>query len=104
MIATRLLVLDSRLDLNEHLEIIFKKLSKTILLRKLYNLLPRKLFITVYKSFIRPHLNYSDIIYDQAYNASFHRKFESIQYNAALAITGAIRGISKRKTLSVVRF
>ena len=97
MIATRLLVLDSRLDLNEHLEIIFKELSKTILLRKLYNLLPRKLLITVYKSFIRPHLDYSDIIYDQAYNASFHRKFESIQYNATLAITGAIRGTSKEK-------
>ena len=45
------LVLDSRLDFKEHLEIIFKKVSKTIgLLRKLQNLLPRKPLITVYKS------------------------------------------------------
>ena len=45
----------------------------------------------------RPHLDYGDIIYDQAYNASFHQKLDSIQYNAALAITGAIRGTSKEK-------
>ena len=85
------IVLDSRLDFNEHLEIIFKKVSKTIgLFRKLQNLLPRKSLITVYKSFIRPRIDYGDIIYNQAYNASFHRKLKSIQYNAALAITGVI--------------
>ena len=44
------------------------------LLRELQNLLLRKSLITVYKSFIRPNLDYLDIIYDQAYNASFHRK------------------------------
>ena len=53
--------------------------------------------LTIYKSFIRPPLNYGDIIYDQAYNVSFHQKLDSIQYNAALAITGAIRGTSKEK-------
>ena len=34
----------------------------------------------------------ADVIYDQAYN-SFHEKLQSLQYNACLAITGAIRGI-----------
>ena len=53
--------------------------------------------LTIYKSFIRPHLDYSDIIYDQAYNLSFHQKLESIQYNTALALTGAIRGSSREK-------
>ena len=53
--------------------------------------------LTIYKSFIRPPLNYGDIIYDQAYNVSFHQKLDSIQYNAALAITGAIRGTFKEK-------
>ena len=90
--------MDSRLDFKEHLEIIFKKNSKTIgLLRKLQNLLPRKSLITVHKSFIRPHIDYGDIIYDQANNASFQRKLESIQYDAALTITGAVRGTSKEK-------
>ena len=41
-------------------------------------------------------MDYDDIIYDQAYNTSFHKKLESIQYNAALAITGAIRRTSKQ--------
>ena len=52
---------------------------------------------TIYKSFVRPHLNYGDIIYDQAYTASFHQKIVSVQYNSALAITCAIRGTSKEK-------
>ena len=38
-----------------------------------------------------------NIIYDQAYSVSFHRKLESIQYNTDSAITGAIRRISKEK-------
>ena len=74
------------------------KISKTIgLLRKLRNLLSRTALITIYKTFIRPHLHYGDILYDQAYNMSFHQNLESIQYNACLAITGAIRGTSKEK-------
>ena len=52
--------------------------------------------LTICKSFIRPHLDYGDVIYDQHYNNSFHQKLESVQYNAALAITGAIRGSSKK--------
>ena len=83
--------MDSRLDFKEHLEIIFKKVSKAIgILLKLQNLLPRKSLITVYKSFIRSGLDYGDTVYDQVYNASFYRKLESIQYNAALAAKGAI--------------
>ena len=37
------------------------------------------------------------MIYDQTYNASFHRKLESVQYSACLAITGTIRGTSYEK-------
>ena len=74
------------------------KISKTLgLLRKLHNLLPRSALITIYKAFVRPYLDYGDILYDQAYSMSFHHKLESIQYNACLAITGAIRGTSKEK-------
>ena len=74
------------------------KVSKTIgLLRKLQKVLPRPPLITVYKSFLRPHLDYGDVIYDQAYNISFHQKQGSIQYNPTLAIIGAIRGTSREK-------
>ena len=54
-------------------------------------------------SFIRPHLDYGDIIYDQVHNASFQQKVESIQYNAAVAITRAIRGTSKEKLFEELR-
>ena len=55
------------------------KISKTIgLLRKLQNSLPRAALITISKVFIRPHLDYGDILCDQAYNTSFHQKLESI--------------------------
>ena len=64
---------------------------------KLQNILPRSGLLTVYKSFIRPHLDYGDIIYDQVYNASFYQKLELLQYNACLAIIGAIRDTSREK-------
>ena len=91
-------ILDSKLIFDEHLKMVSLKISKTLgLLRKLHNLLPRSALITIYKAFVRPYLDYGDILYDQAYNMSFHHKLESIQYNACLAITGAIRGTSKEK-------
>ena len=48
--------------------------------------------MTIYKSFISPHLDYGDAIYDQASNKSFHQRLESLRYSAAIAITGVIRG------------
>ena len=57
----------------------------------------RPSLVTIYKAFIKPHLNYGDILYDQGYKESLHQKLESIQYNAALAITGARRGTSKEE-------
>ena len=74
------------------------KVDKTIgLLCKLQAALPHPSLVTIYKAFIRPYLDYEDIIYDKAYKESFHQKLESIQYNAALAITGTIRGPSREK-------
>ena len=97
------MVLDTRLDFNLHLKNVQNKVNKTVgPLCKLQNTLPRTSLITIFKSFIRPHLDYGDIIYDRAYNTSFHQNIESIQYNAALAITGAVRRTS-REELSRVR-
>ena len=90
--------LNSKLDFKEYIQNVLNKVSKTIgLLRKLQKNLPRPPLITIYKHFIRPPLDYEDIIYDQAYNVFFYQKLDFIQYNAALAITGAIRLTSKEK-------
>ena len=61
-------------------------------LRKIRNMIPRNSLLTIYKSFIRAHLDYGDIIY-----GSFCQKIESIQYQATLSITGAIHGTSQTK-------
>ena len=97
--------LDNRLDFREHFRNIFKMVNRIIsLLCKLQNILPRAPLETIYKSFIRPHLDYGDILYDQMFNNSFHEKLESIRYNAALAITGAIRGNSGEKLYQELDF
>ena len=86
---------DNRLSFANHLKMILRKVNKTVgLLRKIHNILPRPALLTIYKSFIRSHLDYGDI-YDQACNASFRQKLELLQYNVCLAITGAIRGTSR---------
>ena len=75
-----------------------KKAMKGIgLLRKLQSILPRTSLLTIYKSFIRPHLDYGNIVYDQPSNDVFSDKLESLQYNSALAITAAMKGTSREK-------
>ena len=66
-------------------------------MRKLQPIIPRAALLTIYKSFLRPHLDYGDVIYDRAFNESFQNKLESVQYNAALAIMGATRSSSREK-------
>ena len=99
------MVLHARLDFNLHLKNVQSKVNKTIgLLHKLQNTLPRTSLITIFAPFIRPHLDYGDIIYDRAYNTSFHQNIESIQYNATLAITGTVRGNSRERLCQELGF
>ena len=57
-------ILDVKLIFEEHLKTVFNKTNKTIgLLRKLSNLLPRQVLVTIYKAFVRPHLDYGDVLY-----------------------------------------
>ena len=67
------------------------------LLRKFQQILPRSSLLIIYKTFIGSRLDYADIIYDQAYNSAFHDKLESIQYNACLALTSAIKCTTTEK-------
>ena len=55
-------------------------------------ILSRKSLLTISKSFVRPNLDYADIIYDKPINESFKRKIGLVQYKPALAITDAIKG------------
>ena len=72
--------LDFKLKFHEQFEHMLNKVNKTIgLLRKLQNTLPTPSLLTIYKSFIRPHLDYT-----------------------ALAITGDIGETSKEKLAEVL--
>ena len=56
------MILDNKLDFSLHLKNVQRKVNKTItVIRKLQNILPRESLITVYKSFIRPHLDYGNL-------------------------------------------
>ena len=68
------MILDSKLSYENHLQSVFSRVNKTIgLLRKFQPILPRKFLVTIYKSFIRSHLDYGDVVYDRAFNDSFHQ-------------------------------
>ena len=85
-------ILDTSLTFDEHIRVITSKVSKSIgLLQKLNYRLARSSLITIYKSFVRPHLDYGDVIFDKAYNNFFQQRLESFQYKASLAITSAIK-------------
>ena len=90
--------LDEKLNFIHHIK---EKISKANIgigvIKKLNNTLPRKTLLTIYKSFVRPHLDYGDIIYDQPNNENFCNKLETVQYNATLVITVSIQGTSKVK-------
>ena len=78
-----------------------EKISKTVKKHscdsKLSVYLPRSSLLTTYKLCVGSHLDYGFVIYDQPNNYRLSEKIESVQYNAAIAITGASRGTSKEK-------
>ena len=75
--------------------------------RFLSNYLSWQTFNELFKLFVRPHLDYGDVIYhiqqkvnDFSPEVTLHRlmeRLESVQYSAGLAITGAWKGTSRGK-------
>ena len=91
-------ILDPNLNLNTHTDQKILKSNKLIgLLRRLSINLPGNAFLTIYKSSIRPHLDYGDILYDKPNNENVQNKKEKVQYGACLTITVAIQWTSREK-------
>ena len=97
--------LDESLNSSCHIKEKLSKATKGIGIIKKFSskTLPRHAQITIYKSFVRPHLDYGNI-YEQPNNESLNQKIERIQYNAALAITGAIKRTSQSKLYNKLGF
>ena len=94
------LILDFKLDFNDHTDSKINKCNKIIGIIKILSLtLSRKSLLTIYKSFARPNLDYADLIYDKPFNESIFllisKKIEMVQCKAALVITDAIKGTSR---------
>ena len=71
------LYLDEKLNFNYHIkEKICKAMQGVGVIRKLSKILPRNSLITIYKSFLRRHLGYGDVLYDQRNNESYARKLK----------------------------
>ena len=101
------LILDSSLSFKKHLsEKIIKAKKNLGIIKHLSKYLPLKTLDQMYKALVRSHLDYCDIIYhipsqyQQSLGATLHslmEEVERIQYQAALAISGAWRGSSRSK-------
>ena len=92
------------LDKTQNFNLYIKeKLLKAVkgigIIDKLTKNFPSHSLVTIYKSFVRPQLDY-----DQPSNESFTQKIGRIQHNAALAITGGIKGMSQSKLYSELGF
>ena len=53
--------------------------------------------ITMYKALVKPHLDYGDIIYDEAYNERFPPESLAYSMQCLLDLLRGIRGLSREK-------
>ena len=102
------IILDSKLSFSTHIKSAISKTRKGIgMLRYLSRYLSMHTLNELHKLYVRPHLDYGDVIYhipekvcDFSSNItlpSLMEKLESVQYSAATAITGTWRGTSREK-------
>ena len=92
------LFLDSKLSFSAHIKAAIGKSRKNIgLLKYLSKYLPRHTLNELYKLYVRPHLDYGDVIYHTPAEVcefsgnitlpNLMEKLESVQYSAARAVT-----------------
>ena len=86
-----------QLNFNHHIKEKVNKAMKEIgVIKRLCKKLPQHSLLKMYKSFVQPHLDYGDLLYDQP-NKDLCQKTETIQYNTGLAIISTIKGTSQIK-------
>ena len=94
-------ILDSKLDFQSHTRQAILKARRGIgMIRYLSKYVSRNVLDQIYKLYVRPHLDYGDIIYhryDPEMQSHFTQAVEQTQYSAALAVTGAWRGTSRQR-------
>ena len=91
------LILDERLTFAEHIKEAIDKAKKGVALMKfLANKVSSSVLELTYKMYVRPHLDYGDVIYHNQHTASMEL-LEKIQYQAGLIISNCWKGTSRVK-------
>ena len=95
------MILDSKLTFLSHIKEAIVKVRKGIgIIRFLSKYVARDVSDQIYKLYVRPHLDYGDIIYhkyDLEFKLDFAKRPESTQYSAVIAVSGAWRGTNTDK-------
>ena len=86
-----------KLNFKQHIDTAILKINKHICNKKTQTQFATEILNDNLQSFLKPLIDYRDIIYDQPQNESFCEKLESVQYKTAPAITVAIQGTSRDK-------
>ena len=79
-----------------------KKQGKALVSFTLWQNMLRVMSLIRCTKFVRPHLDYGDVIYhrdDPEMNSGLTKRLESVQYSVALTVAGAWRGSSYDKLL-----
>ena len=71
--------------------------KKIALIKKFQHILARHSLLTIYKTFVGPHLDHGDAVHDKMFYESFHKKLASLRHNSTLAMTGSIRETNSEK-------
>ena len=89
--------LDNRLNFSKHTKEAIIKAKKGInLLKYVSKYASRNVLDTCYKLYVRPHLDYGDVIYHNQ-RADLMNSIEQVQYKAALIISGCWQGTCRLK-------
>ena len=71
-------ILDGKMNYTKHTDNKIAKANQGIrVIQRLYNYLPRKALLQIYTSFLRPHLDYCDVIYHKPMYDDFYSKYYS---------------------------
>jgi len=108
------MILDSNLSYKSHLKNKLAKANQGLgIMIQLKKWVSHRVLEVVYKLYVRPHLDYGDVLYHSAnpnkniiFEPSTHssllKKVEEIQYSAAKIITGAWQGTSTEKLYKIL--
>ena len=91
------LVLQNNMSWNSHIFSIYEKASKRLdLLKSLRFKINRSTFACLYKSLIRPIMEYGDLIWPDNCTVGNSELLECVQYESAKVVTGAIAGTNSK--------